>query len=707
MLEKLNNQENIENSGCKILKEDLGEDLNSSSTNTVWVNRKCEPTVVPITSSCKNKSAMACSEVKHCLSNQIRTQSDSKMDLSVCISSERQPGESRELLLGENREDKTSTTSKNYKSNVSLDQASSSSTCYNKMSIKPSNYVQKNGLSDHQDEIRTKPTLEPNTFTIHVNTSSTPGNRHTAGVTSSLVSKEQHTVCSNAGEFSKLKTSSTAAFPSVSAILEILNRSVQDVVKKNNDAVSERVIAKNNNQKKNIYGEKLSPKNTIVINRKPSAIRTVSTSNPITFKQITVPNPGKIVISRNTNVNKDDVLRKTEAIRSTTDKRHVVSSVGSNQQLGHFAPKPTHAYLAHERISFKRNDSEAESKIKRPMNAFMVWAKEHRPILANVFNGLTNSQISVKLGEMWNALPKDQKQGYYDKADIIKRQHKRDFPGWVYQPRPAKKRRESKYSLANLFPSEEAMNEHMMTMQQQSAADISSLSSYRKMSANKTASAQSTMSSTSLAATTNVATNVSSVQSQKFVLEPLQVNPDNPKEFTCMMKSIHEHPTNQESQLVHVMPILKPSSEETKTAIGQMKKRNQTTISKDVLKMEESSITPENVMWSPMKTRQGSKHANLLRYPVQRLHLDFDATHLISNNQILEEELHDDKIQHCLESAMAPIHSISETSVELNRIFNHMTNDDDDEDEFQNAEWLSAHAIEILTDVEMIPDGCQ
>ncbi|XP_067656689.1 uncharacterized protein [Haliotis asinina] len=80
--------------------------------------------------------------------------------------------------------------------------------------------------------------------------------------------------------------------------------------------------------------------------------------------------------------------------------------------------------------------------VKRPMNAFMVWARTYRAKLASQFNSDTNSQISVKLGEVWNSLSQEEKQPYYDEAEMIKNQHKKEFPGWVYRPSPSKKRQE-------------------------------------------------------------------------------------------------------------------------------------------------------------------------------------------------------------------------------------------------------------------------
>ncbi|NXK45425.1 SOX30 factor, partial [Chauna torquata] len=79
--------------------------------------------------------------------------------------------------------------------------------------------------------------------------------------------------------------------------------------------------------------------------------------------------------------------------------------------------------------------------VKRPMNAFMVWARIHRPALAKANPTANNAEISVQLGLEWSKLTEEQKQPYYDEARKIKQRHREEFPGWVYQPRPGKRKR--------------------------------------------------------------------------------------------------------------------------------------------------------------------------------------------------------------------------------------------------------------------------
>ncbi|KAH3788990.1 hypothetical protein DPMN_167156 [Dreissena polymorpha] len=73
-------------------------------------------------------------------------------------------------------------------------------------------------------------------------------------------------------------------------------------------------------------------------------------------------------------------------------------------------------------------------RVKRPMNAFMVWAREYRGRLAAAMPRATNSEISITLGRVWASMPPHEKQAYYDIAEKIKRKHRQDFPNWVYKP---------------------------------------------------------------------------------------------------------------------------------------------------------------------------------------------------------------------------------------------------------------------------------
>ncbi|XP_032234043.2 uncharacterized protein LOC116616190 [Nematostella vectensis] len=83
---------------------------------------------------------------------------------------------------------------------------------------------------------------------------------------------------------------------------------------------------------------------------------------------------------------------------------------------------------------------ENNAKVKRPMNAFMIWARLHRSTIAKRYPQANNAEISIRLGEIWNDLSSEQQKPYFDEATRLKDKHKAEHPNWVYQPRPAKRR---------------------------------------------------------------------------------------------------------------------------------------------------------------------------------------------------------------------------------------------------------------------------
>ncbi|KAL7844722.1 hypothetical protein SRHO_G00232610 [Serrasalmus rhombeus] len=77
--------------------------------------------------------------------------------------------------------------------------------------------------------------------------------------------------------------------------------------------------------------------------------------------------------------------------------------------------------------------------VKRPMNAFMLWAMIHRPALSIANPKASNADISVQLGLEWSKLTDKQKMPYYEEAQRLKIRHMQEFPDWIYQPRTGKK----------------------------------------------------------------------------------------------------------------------------------------------------------------------------------------------------------------------------------------------------------------------------
>merc|ERR1719414_1454773 len=77
-----------------------------------------------------------------------------------------------------------------------------------------------------------------------------------------------------------------------------------------------------------------------------------------------------------------------------------------------------------------------DGKVLRPMNAFMLWSKEHRKrLIASGYDGAT---VSKMLSPQWKKLSDQHKQAYYVEAERLKSLHQMQHPDYKYSPRSRK-----------------------------------------------------------------------------------------------------------------------------------------------------------------------------------------------------------------------------------------------------------------------------
>lgn len=117
-----------------------------------------------------------------------------------------------------------------------------------------------------------------------------------------------------------------------------------------------------------------------------------------------------------------------------------------------------------------------KARIKRPMNAFMVYSQTARKAMARRYPTLSYRKLSKELGKIWKVLDDEEKKPFKREAERLREKHKQDYPNYKFKPTKARKPRSQTAPAKEYSPSPQDLIEILKTDEKQPCENMEAAS---------------------------------------------------------------------------------------------------------------------------------------------------------------------------------------------------------------------------------------
>ncbi|KAH8977292.1 hypothetical protein EDB86DRAFT_3167686 [Lactarius hatsudake] len=159
----------------------------------------------------------------------------------------------------------------------------------------------------------------------------------------------------------------------------------------------------------------------------------------------------------------DSLVQHSQSSSDSAAHRHPRSDRGSPRADSDDGKSYTHCRTSTKMDDMPPEDTQLTSQAlnsdgtpRRPMNAFMIFARRRRPQVSAANQTMRTGDISKILSKEWNSMDMADKQFYLDQAKRLKETFNSKYPDYVYRRRPnnsRKKRRPDATATPLLDPS--------------------------------------------------------------------------------------------------------------------------------------------------------------------------------------------------------------------------------------------------------------